>query len=96
MARTADSATAMTLDEYLQLPVLVPFVDAARALGLSRSTAYELLAQGEFPVQVVAVGSRRRVRLVDLVEVVGIARPGLGRVGVPDGESTSTTTVQSV
>lgn len=42
-------AATLTLDE------------AARVLGIGRSTAYELVQRGEFPVRVLKVGKRRVV-----------------------------------
>lgn len=49
---------------------------AADILGISRSTAYELIRRGEFPVQVLSVGSRKRVS----------TRALLAFLGVPEGE----------
>ncbi|MER5397566.1 helix-turn-helix domain-containing protein [Streptomyces sp. NPDC002599] len=57
-----------TLAEVRTWPALVPVSQAARALGLSRTTAFTLAAQGEFPVPVIrAVGRRQKVRTADLV-----------------------------
>lgn len=44
----------------------VSLADAARILGISRSTAYELDARGKFPVRVLKIGSRRKVARVHL------------------------------
>jgi excisionase family DNA binding protein len=51
----------MTLAELLSLPLMINVSTAARALGLSRSTGYELARRGEFPCRVLHVGSSYRV-----------------------------------
>ncbi|WP_297626547.1 helix-turn-helix domain-containing protein [Nocardia sp.] len=40
--------------------------DAAAALGIARSTAYQLARAGDFPCKVVRVGTRYRVVTADL------------------------------
>ena len=62
----------MTLAELLALPLMVDVSTAARALGLSRSTGYELARRGEFPCRVLHVGSSYRVPTVELLRVLGI------------------------
>lgn len=54
--------TAPTLPEIKrQWPPTVDVAVAARAFGVSRSHAYELVNRGEFPAKVIKVGSRYRV-----------------------------------
>jgi len=65
----------MTLAELLALPVVVDVTTAARALGLGRSTGYELARCGEFPCRVLRVGRSYRVPTADLLRVLGIT-PG--------------------
>jgi excisionase family DNA binding protein len=62
----------MTLAELLAMPVMVDVGTAARALGLGRSTGYELARRGEFPCRVVHVGSSYRVPTAELLRVLGI------------------------
>lgn len=62
----------LTLTELLVLPLMVDVSTAARALGLSRSTAYELARRGEFPCRVLHVGSSYRVPTAELLHVLGI------------------------
>ena len=62
----------MTLAELLALPLMVDVSTAARALGLSRSTGYELARRGEFPCRVLHVGSSYRVPIAELLRVLGI------------------------
>ena len=63
---------AMTLGELLALPLMVDIGTAARALGLSRSTGYDLARRDEFPCRVLHVGSSYRVPTVELLRVLGI------------------------
>jgi len=45
---------------------LLPLLEAASVLGISRSTAY-LMAQGQtFPIEVLRIGGRYQVRTADL------------------------------
>ncbi|MFD9489199.1 hypothetical protein [Streptomyces sp. NPDC059991] len=51
----------MNRAELLALPVAIDLVTAARALGIGRTRAFELVRRGEFPVPAVRVGSTWRV-----------------------------------
>jgi Helix-turn-helix domain len=62
----------MTLGELLALPLIVDIGTAARALGLSRSTGYELARHDQFPCRVLHVGSSYRVPTIELLRVLGI------------------------
>ena len=62
----------MTLSELLTMPVTVNIATAARALGLGRSTGYELARRGEFPCRVLRVGSSYRVPTAELLRLLGI------------------------
>ncbi len=66
----------MTDDELLALPVAVDVVTAGRAIGMGRTTAYELAKRGEFPVRVLRVGARYKVTKADLLHYLGAARNG--------------------
>ncbi|URM97347.1 helix-turn-helix domain-containing protein [Actinomadura madurae] len=65
----------MKYTEVAELPTVVDIVTAARALGLSRSHAYELAKRDAFPCRVIRVGTRYRVptacllRLIEVEEV---------------------------
>ncbi len=56
----------MTEDELLSLPVTVPLMVGAKALGIGRTTAYDMAKRGEFPVRVLRVGNRYRITKADL------------------------------
>lgn len=62
----------MTPDELLALPVVVDIVTAGRALGLGRSKCYELVQQDAFPLPVLTLGRRYRVRRSDLLAYLGV------------------------
>ena len=57
----AATRTTTTIDLSDLPPVIDMYPDAARVLGIGRTTAYELTRRGEFPVPVLKVGSRYRV-----------------------------------
>jgi excisionase family DNA binding protein len=69
------SRDGLTRAELLALPVTVDVPTAARALGLGRSTGYELTRRGEFPCRVLRVGSSYRVPTADLMRVLGVEPP---------------------
>jgi len=62
----------MSLSELLAMPVTVDIGTAARALGLGRSTGYELARRGEFPCRVLRVGSSYRVPTAELLRLLGV------------------------
>ncbi|MQA04286.1 MAG: integrase [Streptosporangiales bacterium] len=62
----------LTRAELLALPVTVDIGTAARALGLGRSTGYELARCGEFPCRVLRIRSSYRVPTADLLRVLGV------------------------
>jgi hypothetical protein len=70
--RRAPTHRGMTRAELLALPVTVDIGTAARALGLGRSTGYELARRYEFPCRVLRVGSSYRVPTEDLLRVLGV------------------------
>ena len=81
MEAQADGSTrpkarrGMSRREVLDLPVLIPLQDAARAWGISESSAAELRAAGRFPVEVVQVGRLYRVRRADLLKSLNLEDP---------------------
>lgn len=76
----ANHRNGLTRAELLALPVTVDIPTAARALGLGRSTAYELARRGEFPCRILRIGSSYRVPTADLLRVLGIEPPTLREV----------------
>ncbi|MGW2307786.1 helix-turn-helix transcriptional regulator [Actinomadura luteofluorescens] len=47
--------------ELAELPTVVDINTAARALGLSRTYAYQLAKQNQFPCKILRIGTRYRV-----------------------------------
>ncbi|MGW0626053.1 helix-turn-helix transcriptional regulator [Streptomyces sp. NPDC002758] len=62
----------MTAADVLALPVAIDLKTAARALGLGRTTAYDLAQRGEFPIPLLRLGTQYRARRADLLDVLGI------------------------
>ncbi len=63
----------MDEDEVRALPLLVPFMRAADALGISHTMAEDLIRSPQgFPVEVLRIGRLRKVRKVDLLRYLGI------------------------
>lgn len=64
---------SLTKDEVLALPAMPDLVpDAVAALGVSRDTGYTLARSGGFPIPVVSIGRRLKVRRTDLLAFLGL------------------------
>lgn len=63
----------MRNEEIDALGVSCDLRTAARALGVSKSTAYALAQKGEFPTRVVKIGSRYVVPTADLRALLGLS-----------------------
>ncbi|MCM3687689.1 helix-turn-helix transcriptional regulator [Kocuria rosea] len=54
-------------------PLTIPlWPDAAQALGIGRSTAYELVRLGQFPIRVLRLGRKLRVPTAELYHFLGV------------------------
>lgn len=62
----------MRTEEIDALGVSCDLRTAARALGISKSSAYELAKRDEFPVRVIRIGSRYVVPTADLRALLGL------------------------
>ncbi|WP_405436685.1 helix-turn-helix domain-containing protein [Streptomyces avidinii] len=62
--------SAPTLAEIRQWPATVSVVQAAPALGCSKSQLYELIKRGEAPVKTLSFGRRYVVITADLVRLL--------------------------
>lgn len=59
--------------ELLALPAVVPlWPDAARAVGVGRSRAYEMVKSGDWPTRVLRLGSLIRVPSAELLKLLAI------------------------
>ena len=65
----------MTADEVRALPAVIDLSTAARALGLGRSAAYELVRTGGWPTPVLRLGRLIKVPSRPLVELLGLSDP---------------------
>ena len=60
------------MEDLLDLPVSFGIPVAAKALGLGRSKAYDLIAQKKFPCPVQRYGREYRVTRPDLLRALGL------------------------
>lgn len=63
----------MKTTEVRALPAAVDLQTAARAFGLSRTTAYAMARRGEFPVPLLRLGSQYRATRADILRALGIS-----------------------
>ncbi|WP_225878421.1 helix-turn-helix domain-containing protein [Spongiactinospora rosea] len=63
----------MTIDEVERLPAVIPLLTAARALGISRNSAYRLVKRGEFPCRVIQIGETYRVPTAEILSILGLS-----------------------
>jgi hypothetical protein len=61
---------AATLAEIRRWPAAVPVEDGARALNMSRASAYEAIARGVFPAKTIRVNRTLRVLTASLIDVL--------------------------
>lgn len=62
----------MTLSELLDLPATLDIPTAGRALGIGRTTAYQLARTDLFPCRVLKIGGTYRVPTTDLITLLGM------------------------
>lgn len=78
---TGPGPRRLTLAQVRKLPATCSVEDAAAAIGVSRTCAYELIRTGEAPFRVLTVRGRRKVvtsSLVALLEADARATAGNG------------------
>lgn len=63
----------MTEDEVRSLPVSVDLPTAARALGVGRTAAYELVRQGTWPTPVIRLGRLILIPRAYLLGLLGLS-----------------------
>ena len=63
----------MTEDEVRCLPVSVDLPTAARALGLGRTAAYELVRKGTWPTPVIRLGRLILIPRAHLLDLLGLS-----------------------
>lgn len=72
---TSTVHTAWTAESVRALGLHTSVGTAAEILGIGRSTAYDLIARGEFPVATLRLGRRIVVPTEPLLEVLGASGP---------------------
>ena len=70
----------LTTDQVLGLPAMPPVKSAFAAMNISEGTGYQLIRDGEFPIEVIEFGRAKRVRKVELVQFLGLALPAAAEV----------------
>lgn len=65
----------LTFDQLHALPTVVDLMTAARALGISRTKAYQLAHDGQFPCRIIRVGTRYHVPTADLLRLLCVTIP---------------------
>lgn len=73
---------ALTAAEVRALPAMPSAQDAFAALGISEDLGYQLIRDGEFPIEAVKFGTRAlRVRRSELLAFLGLAEDNEGGAG---------------
>jgi excisionase family DNA binding protein len=62
----------MDRQQLAALPAVIDVPTAAKALGLSRTAAYELIRTGEWPTPVFRLGRLIRIPTAPLLDLLGI------------------------
>ena len=70
----------LTPEQVLSLPAMPPVKVAFAALHISEGTGYQLVRQGQFPIEVIELGRAKRVRKVDLLAFLGLSPLATGEV----------------
>lgn len=64
------STRPLTLADVRRWPPTVDVGTAAKALGVSRSSAYAAISAGTFPAAVITVGHRKKILTHSLISVL--------------------------
>ena len=65
----------LTVGQVEVLPATVGLVEAGRALGIGRSSAYQLARDGQFPCPLIRVGALYRVPTAGLLRLLQLTPP---------------------
>ena len=65
----------LTVGQVEALPATVGLVEAGRALGIGRSSAYQLARDGQFPCPLIRVGALYRVPTAGLLRLLQLTPP---------------------
>ncbi|QHC16892.1 hypothetical protein GR131_16355 [Streptomyces sp. GF20] len=67
------TAAPLTPAQVAELPAMPTVQQAFSALNVGSTLGYELIRQGQFPIEVVRLGRAFRVRKVELLAYLGLA-----------------------
>lgn len=70
-ALARSSARSLTLADLLALPAVTDLVTAGKALGIGRTTSFELARAGRFPCPIIRVWRNYRVPAAGLLALLG-------------------------
>jgi predicted DNA-binding transcriptional regulator AlpA len=73
------------LGELSDLPASVSLLEAAGALGIGRTSAYNLARQGQFPCPLIRVGALYRVPTAGLLRLLALTPPTVPLEAEPTG-----------
>jgi hypothetical protein len=79
------AAGVLRLGELSNLPASVSLLEAARALGIGRTSAYHLARHGQFPCPVIKVGALYRVPTAGLLRLLALTPPTVPIEAEPTG-----------
>ncbi|MBJ6633341.1 helix-turn-helix domain-containing protein [Streptomyces sp. I5] len=68
------TAAPLTPAEVAALPAMPTALQAFAALNIGETLGYELIKQGEFPIEVVRFGRAFRVRKAELLAYLGLSQ----------------------
>ena len=77
------------IEQFRTLRPTCDIATAARLLGIGRTTAFALIKDGQFPVEVIRMGRVRRVRTGDLLAYLHIVLPPAGSSVGASGPATA-------
>ncbi len=65
-------STAFAADEIRRLPAALTVIQAARLLGIGRSSAYQAVKAGTWPTRVLRIGRTIRIPAAEVLALLGI------------------------
>ncbi|WP_460067328.1 hypothetical protein [Streptomyces sp. YKOK-I1] len=74
------TATALTPDEVRALPAMLSAKQAFAALALGETLGYQLIDDGDFPIEVLRFGRVYRFRKADVMTVLGLSETAAAEV----------------
>jgi predicted DNA-binding transcriptional regulator AlpA len=72
---TSTHRTAPTLHEAQNLPATLSLIEAGRWLGIGRTSTYQMIKDGCFPIRTLRLGRQLRVATCDLLDYLNITIP---------------------